>query len=628
MADCAFNAGKVAGLMERAEEAGVQLVCFPELALTGYTCGDLFHQQVLLAKVAEELEKLLERTASLRLVALIGMPVVAGTQVFNAAVAIQQGRVLGVVPKTYLPNYSEFYEKRWFVPASEALSGAVELGGSPVPFGTDLLFSSAGGEVTFGIEICEDLWTPVPPSSLLAMQGAQLLFNLSASNEAIGKHDYLLSLVRQQSARCVAGYVYASAGFGESTTDVVFAGNGLIAENGTLLVAAGRFSLEEQLLISEIDIHRLDADRRRITSFAEYNRLNGGKEYRRIKFSLPDAPAVLSRPVHPYPFVPPEIEMDARCEEIFAIQTSGLAKRMVHTHCKHLVIGISGGLDSTLALLVCARTCDRLGIPRSSIVGITMPGFGTTGRTYANALALMRSLGVTVREIPIREACELHFRDIGHAPEVHDVTYENAQARERTQILMDVANQVNGLVVGTGDLSELALGWATYNGDQMSMYGVNAGIPKTLVRYLVKWVADTQVDRASADTLRDILDTPVSPELLPAAGDGTIAQKTEDLVGPYELHDFFLYYMIRFGFGPAKIFYLAQQAFAGRYSGETIRKWLVIFMARFFAQQFKRSCMPDGPKVGSINLSPRGDWRMPSDAAATAWLEEAERLPV
>lgn len=628
MADCAFNAGKVAGLMERAEEAGVQLVCFPELALTGYTCGDLFHQQVLLAKVAEELEKLLERTASLRLVALIGMPVVAGTQVFNAAVAIQQGRVLGVVPKTYLPNYSEFYEKRWFVPASEALSGAVELGGSPVPFGTDLLFSSAGGEVTFGIEICEDLWTPVPPSSLLAMQGAQLLFNLSASNEAIGKHDYLLSLVRQQSARCVAGYVYASAGFGESTTDVVFAGNGLIAENGTLLAAAGRFSLEEQLLISEIDIHRLDADRRRITSFAEYNRLNGGKEYRRIKFSLPDAPAVLSRPVHPYPFVPPEIEMDARCEEIFAIQTSGLAKRMVHTHCKHLVIGISGGLDSTLALLVCARTCDRLGIPRSSIVGITMPGFGTTGRTYANALALMRSLGVTVREIPIREACELHFRDIGHAPEVHDVTYENAQARERTQILMDVANQVNGLVVGTGDLSELALGWATYNGDQMSMYGVNAGIPKTLVRYLVKWVADTQVDRASADTLRDILDTPVSPELLPAAGDGTIAQKTEDLVGPYELHDFFLYYMIRFGFGPAKIFYLAQQAFAGRYSGETIRKWLVIFMRRFFAQQFKRSCMPDGPKVGSINLSPRGDWRMPSDAAATAWLEEAERLPV
>lgn len=626
VADCAFNAGRIAGLMERAEEAGVQLVCFPELSLTGYTCGDLFYQQVLLAKAAEELEKLLERTASLRLVALVGMPLVAGTQVFNAAVAIQQGRVLGVVPKTYLPNYSEFYEKRWFAPASEALSGTVELCGNPVPFGTDLLFSSAGGEVTFGIEICEDSWTPVPPSSLLAMQGAQLLFNLSASNEAIGKHDYVLSLVKQQSARCVAGYVYASAGFGESTTDVVFAGNGLIAENGTLLAASERFSLEEQLVISEIDVHRLDADRRRITSFAEYNRTSGGKEYRRIKFSLPDVPAVLSRPVYPYPFVPSEKEMNARCEEIFAIQTSGLAKRMVHTHTKHLVVGISGGLDSTLALLVCARTCDRLGIPRSSIIGITMPGFGTTGRTYANALALMRSLDVTVREIPIREACELHFRDIGHSPEVHDVTYENAQARERTQILMDVANQVNGLVVGTGDLSELALGWATYNGDQMSMYGVNAGIPKTLVRYLVKWVADTQVDKASADTLRDILETPVSPELLPAAGDGTIAQKTEDIVGPYELHDFFLYYMIRFGFGPAKIFYLAQQAFAGLYSAETIKKWLVIFMRRFFAQQFKRSCMPDGPKVGSINLSPRGDWRMPSDAAATAWLEEAEGL--
>lgn len=626
VADCAFNAGKIAGLMERAEEAGIQLVCFPELALTGYTCGDLFHQQVLLAKAAGELEKLLERTASLRLVALIGMPVVAGTQVFNAAVAIQQGHIMGVVPKTYLPNYSEFYEKRWFVPAAEALSGTVELAGNAVPFGTDLLFSSAGGEVTFGIEICEDLWTPVPPSSLLAMQGAQLLFNLSASNEAIGKHDYLLSLVKQQSARCVAGYVYASAGFGESTTDVVFAGNGLIAENGTLLAAAERFSLEEQLVISEIDIHRLDADRRRITSFAEYNRLNGGKEYRRIQFTLPEVPAVLSRLVHPYPFVPSEKEMNARCEEIFAIQTSGLAKRMVHTHTRHLVVGISGGLDSTLALLVCARTCDRLDIPRSSIIGITMPGFGTTGRTYANALALMRSLGITVREIPIREACELHFRDIGHSPEVHDVTYENAQARERTQILMDVANQVNGLVVGTGDLSELALGWATYNGDQMSMYGVNAGIPKTLVRYLVKWVADTQVDKASADTLRDILDTPVSPELLPAAGDGTIAQKTEDLVGPYELHDFFLYYMIRFGFGPAKIFYLAQQAFSGLYSAETIRKWLLIFVRRFFAQQFKRSCMPDGPKVGTINLSPRGDWRMPSDAAATAWLEEAEGL--
>lgn len=628
VADCAFNAGRIAGLMERAEEAGVQLVCFPELSLTGYTCGDLFHQQVLLAKAAEELGKLLQQTASLRLVALVGMPLVTGTQVFNAAVAIQQGRILGVVPKNYLPNYSEFYEKRWFAPASEALSGTVELCGNLVPFGTDLLFSSAGGEVTFGIEICEDLWTPVPPSSLLAMQGAQLLFNLSASNEAIGKHDYVLSLVKQQSARCVAGYVYASAGFGESTTDVVFAGNALIAENGTLLAASERFSLEEQLVISEIDVHRLDADRRRITSFAEYNRTSGGKEYRRIKFSLPDVPAVLSRPVYPYPFVPSEKEMNARCEEIFAIQTSGLAKRMVHTHTKHLVVGISGGLDSTLALLVCARTCDRLGIPRSSIIGITMPGFGTTGRTYANALALMRSLDVTVREIPIREACELHFRDIGHSPEVHDVTYENAQARERTQILMDVANQVNGLVVGTGDLSELALGWATYNGDQMSMYGVNAGIPKTLVRYLVKWVADTQVDKASADTLRDILETPVSPELLPAAGDGTIAQKTEDIVGPYELHDFFLYYMIRFGFGPAKIFYLAQQAFAGLYSAETIKKWLVIFMRRFFAQQFKRSCMPDGPKVGSINLSPRGDWRMPSDAAATAWLEEAEGLPV
>lgn len=630
---CSFNIKQIETLMRRAEEAGVQMVCFPELALTGYTCGDLFNQQLLLEDAETQLGSLLQQTADCQLVALAGMPVMSGGKLFNAAVVFQEGHILGVVPKTYLPNYSEFYEKRWFASASEAMSPTVKLCGEEVPFGTDILFSSStgcfssSGTVTFGVEICEDLWTPVPPSSLQAMQGAQLLFNLSASDEVIGKHDYLVELVRQQSARCVAGYVYASAGFGESTTDLVFAGNGLVAENGTLLASGERFSLSAQLVIAEIDIDRLNADRRRLTSFTEFtththNRL----PYRRVTFTLPDRNFSLSRKIKPYPFVPADQEMDVRCEEIFAVQVCGLAKRVLHTNCSHLVVGISGGLDSTLALLVCAKTCDKLNIPRESIIGITMPGFGTTDRTYNNALALMQSLGVTVKEISIRQACEQHFQDIGHSPEVHDVTYENSQARERTQILMDVANQVNGMVVGTGDLSELALGWATYNGDQMSMYGVNAGIPKTLVRYLVKWVADTQVNPEASLILKDVLDTPVSPELLPADKEGKIAQKTEDIVGPYELHDFFLYYMIRFGFRPAKIYYLAQQAFAGIYRDDVIKKWLNTFLRRFFTQQFKRSCMPDGPKVGSISLSPRGDWRMPSDAVATTWLEEAATL--
>lgn len=623
---CRFNIQEIETLMRRADEAGVQMVCFPELAVTGYTCADLFNQQLLLEDAEAQLAGLLLRTSRLQVVAMVGMPVQVGGKVFNAAVVIQQGSILGVVPKTYLPNYGEFYEKRWFVSASEAMTDSIVLCGLSVPFGTDILFSAPAENVTFGVEICEDLWTPVPPSSLQAMQGAQLVFNLSASDEVIGKHDYLVGLIRQQSARCLAGYVYASAGFGESTTDLVFAGNGIIAENGALLAQAERFSLTPQLIVSEIDIERLNADRRRTTSFLEFHAMNGVLAYRHVSFMLPEVSISLSRRVNPYPFVPEDKEMDARCEEIFAIQVNGLAKRMVHTGSRQLVVGISGGLDSTLALLVCVRTCDKLGIPRQNILGVTMPGFGTTDRTYNNALLLMRSLGVSVKEISIREACELHFRDIGHSPEVHDVTYENSQARERTQILMDLANQVNGLVVGTGDLSELALGWATYNGDQMSMYGVNAGVPKTLVRYLVRWVAETQVNPEASAVLNDVLDTPVSPELLPADSEGKIAQKTEDIVGPYELHDFFLYYMIRFGFRPAKIYFLAQQAFAGIYPNEVIKKWLTTFLRRFFTQQFKRSCMPDGPKVGSINLSPRGDWRMPSDATATAWLEEAEGL--
>lgn len=624
VADCRFNAERIKELIYTAETSGVQLLCFPELCLTGYTCGDLFHQQLLLDEAGKQLNWLLQQTASVKLVAIIGMPVISGGKVFNTAVVFQHGKVLGVVPKTHLPNYSEFYEKRWFAAASEATEDKVRLCGALIPFGTDLLFSAAGGQTAFGIEICEDLWTPAPPSGRLAMQGAELLFNLSASDEAIGKHDYLLQLIKQQSARCIAGYIYTSAGFGESTTDLVFSGNGLVFENGSLLASSNRFSLEEQLTISEIDVQRLKADRMRITSFKEA--LSPASTCRTVLFNLPEVMDGLSRTINPYPFVPQDNDLNSRCEEIFAIQTSGLAKRVLHTHCQHLIVGISGGLDSTLALLVCAKTCDRLNISRDRIVGITMPGFGTTNRTYNNALDLMRSLGVTMKEISIRKACEQHFKDINHSPEVHDVTYENSQARERTQILMDMANQLNGMVIGTGDLSELALGWATYNGDQMSMYGVNAGIPKTLVRYLVKWVADTQVEVSAAITLRDILDTPVSPELLPACTDGTIAQKTEDIVGPYELHDFYLYYMVRFGFSPAKIYYLAQQAFAGIYPDEIIRKWLKTFLRRFFTQQFKRSCMPDGPKVGSINLSPRGDWRMPSDAAATSWLKEAEEL--
>lgn len=624
VADCRFNAERIKELIFMAEASGVQLLCFPELCLTGYTCGDLFHQQLLLDKARKQLSWLLEQTAFVQLVAIVGMPVISGGKIFNTAVVFQNGKVLGVVPKTHLPNYGEFYEKRWFAAAAEAVADKVLLCGELVPFGTDLLFTAADEQTAFGIEICEDLWTPAPPSGQLAMQGAELIFNLSASDEVIGKHNYLLQLIKQQSARCIAGYVYASAGFGESTTDLVFSGNGLVAENGFLLASSNRFSLKEQLIISEIDVQRLKADRMRITSFKEV--LFSALTYRTVFFNLPVVKGGLSRVINPYPFIPQDNDLSSRCEEIFAIQTSGLAKRVLHTHCQHLVVGISGGLDSTLALLVCAKTCDRLNIPRERIVGITMPGFGTTNRTYNNALDLMRSLGITMKEISIRKACEQHFEDINHSSEIHDVTYENSQARERTQILMDMANKLNGMVIGTGDLSELALGWATYNGDQMSMYGVNAGIPKTLVRYLVKWVADTQVEASSAITLRDILDTPVSPELLPASTDGTIAQKTEDIVGPYELHDFYLYYMVRFGFGPAKIYYLAQQAFAGIYPDGTIKKWLKTFLRRFFSQQFKRSCMPDGPKVGSINLSPRGDWRMPSDAAAAIWLEEAEEL--
>ncbi len=612
--------------MRQASDKGVQIIAFPEMSVTAYTCLDLFAQQTLLKNAEQALLKLVSDTADLNILTIAGASLVTENRLINAAIAFQAGKILGVVPKTYIPNYKEFQEQRWFTSATELRDKTVSIGDRTYPLGSHLLFTA--GQVKVGIEICEDLWVPVPPSSLLAMEGANILVNISASNELIGKHHYLRSLICQQSARCMAGYVYASAGFGESSTDLVFAGNGIIAENGTLLEESPRFTMQEQLVISEIDIENLQNDRQVNTSFMHGASTLLASETITIPFALSEnsGQPVLTRSVDPHPFTPSGDALKERCEEIFQIQVAGLAKRIVHTHSRTAVVGISGGLDSTLALLVTVMTFDALNIPRNQILGITMPGFGTTDRTYTNACDLIRSLGVTLKEISIKDACLQHFKDISHNPSVHDVTYENSQARERTQILMDVANQENGMVIGTGDLSELALGWATYNGDHMSMYGVNGSIPKTLVRYLVEWVAHNRVDEASRATLLDIVDTPISPELIPADENGNIKQKTEDLVGPYELHDFFLYHFLRFGSSPAKIYFLAQQAFGGSYDKETIRKWLHTFFRRFFQQQFKRSCLPDGPKVGSVSLSPRGDWRMPSDAMATLWLKEIEGL--
>ena len=625
VADCKFNSERLEGLITIAEGKGVQILTFPEMCITGYTCGDLFAQQLLLEQAEMALIQILNSTRQLDIISILGMPVVVNSTVINAAVVIQKGKILGVVPKTYLPNYKEFYEQRWFTSVLQVSENSVRLCGQIVPMGNNLLFETA--ETTFGIEICEDLWATVPPSSSLALQGAEIIFNLSADDEGIGKHNYLCSLISQQSARCISGYVFSSSGFGESTTDVVFAGNGLIYENGYLLARSERFCMEEQLIINEIDVECIRAERRVNTTFAANKANCPGKEAVRISTEFVNSKDLnLTRTFNPHPFVPQGNELNSRCEEIFSIQIAGLAQRLLHTGAKTAVIGISGGLDSTLALLVCVKTFDKLGLSRKDILGITMPGFGTTDRTYHNAIDLMNSLGVSIREISIREACIQHFKDIGHDLNIHDVTYENSQARERTQILMDIANQTWGMVIGTGDLSELALGWATYNGDHMSMYGVNAGIPKTLVKHLVQWVAENGMDETSKATLLDIVDTPISPELIPADENGEIKQKTEDLVGPYELHDFFLYYFLRFGFRPSKIYFLAQTAFSGVYDDETIKKWLQTFFRRFFNQQFKRSCLPDGPKVGSISISPRGDWRMPSDASSAAWLKEIAEL--
>ena len=625
VADCKFNAGEIEKEIIIAEGKGVQVIIFPELSITGYTCGDLLAQQLLLDEAEMGLIQVLNNTRQLDIISIVGLPVPVSGALLNTAVVIQKGKILGVVPKTYLPNYKEFSEKRWFTSAADIQETSVRLCGQMVPMGRNLLFETA--DTTFGVEICEDLWAPVPRSSMLALQGAEIIFNMSADSEGWGKHDYLRALLSQQSARCLAGYVFSSAGWGESTTDVVFAGNGLIYENGTLLAASERFSMDAQVVVSEIDVESLRSQRRVNTTFATSRAYMQPEVAVRVQAEYVNPKELtLSRTYSPAPFVPQGSHSDEVYREIFSIQVAGLAQRLQHTQAKSAVIGISGGLDSTLALLVCAKTFDKLGWSRKGIVAVTMPGFGTTDRTYTNAMNLMKQLGVSIREISIRESCLQHFKDICHDVDKHDVVYENSQARERTQILMDIANQTWGMVIGTGDLSELALGWATYNGDHMSMYGVNGGVPKTLVKHLVKWVAEYEMEGESRVTLLDIVDTPISPELIPADAQGHIKQVTEDLVGPYELHDFFLYYFMHHGFRPSKIYFLACQAFQGVYDEVTIKKWLSTFCRRFFNQQFKRSCLPDGPKVLSISLSPRGDWHMPSDAVSAAWLREVENL--
>lgn len=624
VANCEYNAHSIVEAITKAEASGAQVVVLPELAITAYTCGDLFHQQALQKAALDGLKHILEKTGHSKIVSVVGMPLVADNQLFNCAVVIQSGSILGVVPKTFIPGYSEFYEERWFASAAKAVSDSIILCGQRVPFGTDILFEAFNQPgVCLGIEICEDLWVPIPPSSYHALGGATILINLSASNEVVGKVDYRKEMIKQQSGRCIAGYIYTSSGVDESTTDVVFGGHSVIAENGGILTESDRFCIEPQMICSEIDVDRILNDRCKNTSYME-GAIN--KPYRKIGFELKEAELTeLNRHIDPCPFVPSNNQTrDQRCREIFSIQTAGLAKRLRHTSIKKAVIAISGGLDSTLALLVTAKTFDMLGIPRENIYAITMPGFGTTDTTYNNAIKLMQSMKVKIDEIDIKPVCLQHFKDIKHDPDVHDVTYENVQARERYQILFDIANKVNGLVVGTGDLSELALGWCTYNGDHMSNYSVNCSIPKTLVKFLVKWVADNMVDTDAREILFNILETPISPELLPPDKSGQIAQKTEDIVGPYELHDFFLYHMIRYGAPPKKILFLANHAFMGRYDKETIKNWLKVYYRRFFSQQFKRSCLPDGPKVGTISLSPRGDWRMPSDADARVWLRELE----
>lgn len=624
VADCRYNAERIFTMMREAENQGVKILALPELCLTGYTCGDLFLQDTLLDGAEEGLRTVLEATRNLEVLTALGMPVRNkwDNKLYNCAVVIQKGKILGVVPKTYIPNYGEFYEQRWFASNPDACD-SVLLCGEDVELSGRLIHECENmPSLVVGVEICEDLWAPEPPSAALARAGATVILNLSASNEVVGKAAYRRQLVVGQSGRLCCAYVYADAGEGESTTDVVFTGHNMIAENGALL-AESRFSTG--LTISDVDVERLNYDRRRMNTFTAPGK---NVEIWRSYFKLTPCVTKIRRYVSPTPFIPENAaDRASRCEEILTIAALGLKKRLLHTNANTAVVGLSGGLDSTLALLITALAMGMLHRPASDIIAITMPCFGTTDRTKNNAVLLAERMGATLRTVPIGDTVRSHFRDIGHDPDLRDVTYENAQARERTQVLMDVANETGGLVIGTGDLSELALGWATYNGDHMSMYGVNASIPKTLVRHLVDYVArdNLKKDEELTHVLEDILDTPVSPELLPAV-QGEISQRTEDLVGPYELHDFFLYHVVRWGFGPEKVFRLAEQAFRRSYSRDVILKWLRSFYRRFFAQQFKRSCLPDGPKVGSVALSPRGDWRMPSDAVARLWLEELDAI--
>lgn len=619
VADCVYNAAEICRMMDEAYEKGAKLMVFPELCITGYTCGDLFWQETLLREAREELCHILSHTKGKKALVFVGLPWEKEGKLYNVAAVLGNGQLLGLVPKRYLPNYNEFYEKRHFTAGQQTVDW-VDVEGVKVPFGMNQLFCCEElRELVVAVELCEDLWAPDPPSTHHALAGATVIMNLSASDEATGKHLYRGAMISGQSARLLCGYVYASAGEGESTQDLVFSGHNVIAENGQVLVQSERFG--HGMILTEVDVRKLSAERRRMTTFELCT-----KDYEKTTFHLELTKTELTRAFPPMPFVPSEeADRTKRCEEILMIQAMGLKKRLEHTNSKHVVVGISGGLDSTLALLVMAKACDLLGLSRDAITAVTMPGFGTTDRTYQNACELTRRLGAELLEVDIRDAVNLHFRDIGHDSTIHDVTYENSQARERTQILMDIANKKGGLLIGTGDMSELALGWATYNGDHMSMYGVNCSIPKTLVRHLVRYYADTCGDERTGAILYDVLDTPVSPELLPPEN-GVISQKTEDLVGPYELHDFFLYYMMRFGYAPSKIYRIAVRAFEGSYDAQTVLKWLTTFYRRFFAQQFKRSCLPDGPKVGSVALSPRGDLRMPSDACVRAWMDELKKI--
>ena len=619
VADVDYNKGQIIKQMDEAAEAGAKIIVFPELCITGYTCSDLFLQDILLNSAKKALVKIAEHTKNLDALVFVGVPIAVGGELYNVAAALNHGNILGFTTKSFLPNYGEFYEMRQFRPGPKKAE-KILFGGKEIPFGPQLLFvENQIANLIVSAEICEDVWSPVPPSIEAAREGATVIVNCSASDETIGKASYRESLISGQSARLISGYIYANAGEGESTTDLVFGGLNLIAENGTILAEAKRFS--NGIIYTEFDVQKIANERRKNTTFTETQE----HVLPRIPFGLEQTETILTRTFPSRPFVPRDDQERAkRCEEILTIQAMGLKKRLAHTHAKSAVVGISGGLDSTLALLVTAKAFDALGLERSGITAVTMPCFGTTDRTYQNACKMSLKVGATLREVRIGDAVMQHFKDIGHDPQDHSVTYENSQARERTQVLMDIANQTGGLVIGTGDMSELALGWATYNGDHMSMYGVNASVPKTLVRHLVHYFADTCEDSSLKEVLYDVLDTPVSPELLPPK-DGEIAQKTEDLVGPYELHDFFLYYFLRMGYEPGKIYRIAKLSFAGEYDDETIYKWLRTFCWRFFSQQFKRSCLPDGPKVGTVALSPRGDWRMPSDACVALWIQNLEK---